>query len=201
MKKLNKKRLVCVLLIILIVVFGIFKILKSRDVKEENNTENQVVEIISDSPADEETPDVIDYINISNENKILACSVLGEFDNGKNLSIEQYLSVVYNALNSGYIGNNSKITYSEEEVKNIVYSIFNVELTENKSVEGLNYSEGVYKLDKNTSKKEELQNVESDVAAGSLYMMYEFNGNKYIAKLTTNGVTGENYVSSIISND
>ena len=179
---------------------GFTIIFKKKDLDNTTDRENIVTEIISNTAPDEETPEKILYLNMSNEEKVKCCSMLGTFENGKELTTDQYLQVVYNALNSNIIGGN-KNSYSEGEIKNIVYSIFNVELTENKSVDGLKYSNGIYEIERKEIKKYELENIESGVAAGNLYMVYKFDKSNYIAKLSTNGVTGENYVSSIVSNN
>lgn len=177
-----------------------------QDKKDEVNN-NTIQNVVNDNnneqkntnKEDEQTPDDINYMEMSYDNKIISSYILGEFNNGKELSTEQYLKVVYNALNNGYISSN-KTNYSEEEINNIVYSIFNVKLNEHKSVEGLTYTKGIYTLKKTESQKIELTNVQKDVAAGNTYVEFEVNGESYIAKLGTNTLTGETYIISIIEN-
>ena len=162
-----------------------------NDVNDNNNEQNNT------NKEDKQTPEDINYMEMSYDNKISCSFILGEFNNGKELSTEQYLKVVYNVLNNGYISSN-KTNYSEEEINNIVYSIFNVKLNEHKSVEGLTYTKGIYTLKKTEGKKIELSNVQKDVAAGNTYVEFDVNGTSYIAKLGTNTLTGETYIISII---
>ena len=117
--------------------------------------------------------------------------------NGQTLSTEEYLKVVYSALNNGYVESSKKI-YTEEEINNIVYSIFNVKLAENISIKGLKYQNGQYYFEKNDTKKIGLDNIERDTAARSIFILFEIDGISYIAKIATNTVTGENYIQSII---
>lgn len=172
-----------------------------NDEKNDNDIQNDVNDNNSNqkntNKEDEQTPEDINYMEMSYDNKISSSFILGEFNNGKELSTEQYLKVVYNALNKGYISSN-KTNYSEEEINNIVYSIFNVKLNEHKSIEGLTYTQGIYTLKKTESPKIELSNVQKDVAAGNTYVEFDVNGTSYIAKLGTNTLTGETYIISII---
>ena len=164
---------------------------------DHNDIDNEMTQHKNNSIEDIQTPEDIDYVEINNENKICSSFILGEFNNGRELSTEQYLKVVYNALNNGYISSN-KTNYSEEEINNFVYSIFNVKLNEHKSVEGLTYTKGIYTVKKTEGQKIELTNIQKDVAAGNTYVEFEVNGEKYVAKLGTNTITGETYVASII---
>lgn len=192
-KKFNYKKLFLILFIVILVIAIIIIVSKNSKVEEDIPD----IEISANAVEDEKVPEDITYINLSTENKILCCYSLGEFSSGQNLTVEQYLQVAYNALNNGYIETN-KTSFSEKEINDIVYSIFNVELAENQSIDGLNYENGKYKLEKKDTEKLEMQNFESSTAAGSLYVDYEINNQKYLARLNSNTVTGENYIQSIM---
>lgn len=200
MRRLNKKRVVCMAMIFFIIIASCLIIFREKDPKiEENNVqnENSIVEIVSDDAPDEETPEEIVYINMNNEEKIKCCSILGTFENGKKLSDEQYLKVAYNAINCGYV-NSNKTVYSKSEIDNIVYSIFNVTLINDQSIDGLSYDNGKYTYEGNVkSNVSSYETIESGNAAGNTYVMYSMNNKRYIARLTANGVTGEVYISSI----
>lgn len=196
-KKLNKKKVliigIMVLLAISYIMIELIQMARGEQVEIDDIPE---IEISEGAIVDEEPPEEIDYINISNENKILSCYVLGEFENGQTLSTEEYLNVVYSALNNGYVDSN-KDSFSENEINNIIYSIFNVKLSENKSINGLEYKNGKYELKKTDKQNIVLINSERGTAAGSVYIEYEIDGSTYIARLNTNTVTGEFYIQSI----
>lgn len=193
-KKGNSFSIIFIVILIIVVVL----ISKNNSKKDlNNNTQNQVIEIISNTLPDEETPEEIIYIDLNNEEKVKCCAMLGTFDDGKALTTEQYLKVVYNAINYGYVSS-SNDKYTEQEIEDIVYTIFNVELNENKSIDGLKYENGYYTIERKLGQRQELNIIESGTAVGSVYIMYELEGSNYIARLTTNGVTGKNYISSII---
>lgn len=175
---------------------GANNVTDNKTIKDDSTNYNSIKQK-SNNNEDKTTPKDINYMKISNENKICSSYILGKFENGKELSTEQYLKVAYNALNNGYILSN-KTNYSEEEINNIVYSIFNVKLNEHKSIEGLTYTKGIYTLKKVESKKIELNNVQNDVAAGNTYVEFDINGMSYTAKLGTNTLTGETYIISLI---
>ncbi|MBR2240290.1 MAG: hypothetical protein IJ890_02755 [Clostridia bacterium] len=103
-----------------------------------------------------------------------------------------YKDIVSNTIDG------TKEIETEEEINNIVYSIFNVKLAENISIKGLKYQNGQYYFEKNDTKKIGLDNIERDTAARSIFILFEIDGISYIAKIATNTVTGENYIQSII---
>ena len=192
-KKIKLKRIFVILILIVIIAFIIINVVKKDNVDDSIPD----IDISADSKPDEEKPEEITYVNLNTENKILSCYSLGDFSSGQNLTVEQYLEVAYNALNNGYI-ETSKTTFSEKEINDIGYSIFNVELAQQKSIDGLKYENGKYELIKNNSNSLVLENFETNTAAGSVYAEYEINGIKFTARLNTNTVTGQNYIQSII---
>lgn len=197
------KKIFTFLIIILLVIGLVFltkKLFEDKEVEANNIAVSNNIEIISNTVPDEEKDEEIKYIKLSNDDKVGACSILGTFENGKDLTTEQYLKVASNALSSGYI-KSDKTTYTENEINNIIYSIFDVKINGSQSVEGLSYSNGIYTLEKKGNAKANIEVLENGTAAGSVYSMYILDGKTYIAKLTTNGVTGENYVSSVIENN
>lgn len=181
---------------------------ENNNEKKENIEENKIeknldnkqkqakTQINENLHEDKKTPEGVNYIELTNEEKIGNCMILGEFENGKNLSPEQYLKVVNNVLNNVYNDQNKKI-YSAEEINDIVYFIFNTKLESNKSIDGLVFENGKYIFEKSNSEKNELKNVQIDVAAGTKYIEFEVNNKSYTAKLGTNTITGETYIVSI----
>lgn len=160
---------------------------------------------------DKEKPKSIFELNMSLENKALSVIVLDVFEDGNNLSPEQYLNVVYNALISGYVtfeGKTNNFEYTEAEINSIVYNIFGVELAENKSINGLKYENGTYILEPtNEDSILVIKNLERDVAAGTAYiefdlykensfMNHEYKG-KYIITMNQNTETSDKYVKSM----
>lgn len=192
-KKLNKTKVVGVIIILAILIYAIYILISAP---KSDFVDIPEVEIKAGAISDEETPEDIIYIELDNEQKILSCYCLGEFENGQTLSSENYLKVAYSALNNGYVKSN-KTTFSEEEINNIVYSIFGVKLPENSSIENLEYKNGKYIFKKTETENVKLENLERGTAAGSVFLEYEINGEFYISKITTNTVTGENYIQSI----
>ena len=193
-KKLNKIKLACTIIILSVIAYFVFDLIVAKtsrvveDIPEVEIKENAIV--------DEEKPDDVIYVKMNNENKILSCYCLGEFENGQTLSSEYYLKAAYSALNNGFV-ESKKTTFSEEEINNIVYSIFGVQLPENTSIENFEYKDGKYILKKTEKQNVTLENLERGTAAGSTFLEYEIDGDFYIAKITTNTVTGENYIQSI----
>lgn len=193
-KKLNKIKLACTIIILAVIAYFVFDLIVAKtsrvveDIPEVEIKENAIV--------DEEKPDDVIYVKMNNENKILSCYCLGEFENGQTLSSEYYLKAAYSALNNGFV-ESKKTAFSEEEINNIVYSIFGVQLPENTSIENFEYKDGKYILKKTEKQNVTLENLERGTAAGSTFLEYEIDGDFYIAKITTNTVTGENYIQSI----
>lgn len=193
-KKLNKIKLICTIVILAVIAYFIFDLIVAKSSKVVEDIPD--VQIKEGAIVDEEKPEDVIYVEMSNENKILSCYCLGEFENGQSLSSEYYLKAAYSALNNGFV-EAKKTTFSEEEINNIVYSIFGVKLPENISIDNLEYKNGKYILKKTERQNLSLENLERGTAAGSTFLEYEIDGEFYIAKITTNTVTGENYIQSI----
>lgn len=203
------KKIIFIIVILAILIIGFFEI-KSK--KNNNETNNEVEQQIENNGEyfDLEVPDTVDEFEITQENQIYSSIILNEFENGKSLTTEQYLTVVCNALANGYvtIENNESNIYTDTQINSIVYNIFGVELKENKSVNGLNYENGVYKLEKQPDDYiYEMKNSQYDVAAGTAYLEFELYKEKasgeeeyigiYSAKITQNTVNGNMYIQSL----
>ena len=126
----------------------------------------------------------IKKIEISGEELLNILLDTAPFDDGTNLSTQQYLEIVYNALNENYISEyknrrekgKDSAEYTAEEINGIVYSLFGVTMPNNESMgSALVYKNGKYTLqfsDRGTSVPI-AKNVENDVAAGSIYITYD----------------------------
>lgn len=203
------KKIIFIIVILVILIIGFFEI-KSKKINNENN--NEVEQQIENNGEnfDLEVPDTVDEFEITQENQIYSSIILNEFEDGKNLTTEQYLTVVCNALANGYvtIANNESNIYTDTQINSIVYNIFGVELKENKSVNGLDYENGVYKLKKQPDDYiYEMKNLQYDAATGIAYLEFELYKEKasgeeedigrYSTKIMQNTVTGNMYIQSI----
>ncbi len=193
-KKLNKIKLISTIVILTAIAYFVFILISTKTSKVVEDIPD--IQIKEGAIVDEEKPEDVIYVEMNNENKILSCYCLGEFENGQSLSAEYYLKAAYSALNNGFV-ESRKTKFSEEEINNIVYSIFGVQLPENISIENLEYKDGKYILKKTEKQNVYLENLERGTAAGSTFLEYEIEGESYIAKITTNTVTGENYIQSV----
>ncbi|MBQ3409067.1 MAG: hypothetical protein IJH12_07700 [Clostridia bacterium] len=134
------------------------------------------------------------------------------FDNGAELTTEQYLAIVYNALNEDYVvidtnrrahAGNGTATFSVDEINNIVYTLFGVVLRENADYgDVMKYSDGKYIVkysDRGTSVPV-AKDIEYDTAAGTKYINYELylseDGNeKYVGQYAI----GKSNVSGVVT--
>ena len=122
-------------------------------------------------------------ITISNEEILDILLDTEPFDDVSNLSVDRKLEIVYHALNEGKIAayksrNNgsASVEYTEGEINGVIYSLFGVELEQNKSYgESLIYSDGKYTLKHSDrgSVTPVAKNIQSDVAAGTSYTEYD----------------------------
>ena len=215
MKKNSIKSIVLLILIILVAVGVGYKLAKNENQSIHNNGSNEtIIEKIQDETSknegDEVKPKDIQNIDISIENQIYSVAVLEDFSDGNNLSTEQYLKVVHESIANGYINLPNVIEkkeISEELVNSIVYKIFGVELKENKSIDGMEYKDGVYKIEtKRSGFIFLIQDKTTDSAAGTAYTKFklfkEFASGKedylgeYEILMVHNTVTGEPYIKS-----
>ena len=107
------------LLLCLVCIFLFIKISAKKDNEEVGVQDIPEIEISENITPDEESPEDVVYIKLSTENKILSGLTLGEFENGQNLTTEQYLKVAFYVLNNNLV-ESSKKTYSVSEINNIV---------------------------------------------------------------------------------
>ncbi len=173
---------------------------------DSNTNENVTNTAESQSSSDNNTNDT-KKIEISNENILNILMDTDNFIDGANLSTEAYLSIVYNALNEGYIvldeersnqSGKSTVIYSVDEINSIVYSLFGVELKENMSYgDVLIYKDGKYTMQFSDrgSVIPVAKNVEYDAAAGTRYITYELyyeeNGSEDFRGTYTIGISGQ----------
>ena len=195
-----------------IVLFIIFLVIIKLDNKNnvENNAGNQNNET-AEIHGDVQKPNNVVNIEIDKDNLIYSVAVLDNFDDGKKLSTEQYLQVVYNAISNKYIDFDDKIENNqipEQLVNSLVYKIFGVELQENISINGMEYADRVYKISpKRSGYIYLIQNKTIDSAAGTsyesfdLYKEYASGSEQYMGRYTVstvqNTVTGETYIKSL----
>lgn len=149
----------------------------------------------------------IKKIEISDENILNILMDTDNFIDGANLSTDEYLSIVYNALNEGYIvldeersnqSGKSSVTYSVDEINSIVYSIFGVKLKDNMSLgDVLVYKNGKYTMQFSDrgAVVPVAKNVQYDAAAGTQYITYELyyeeNGSEDLKGTYTIGISGQ----------
>ena len=215
MRKLNIKKVVVLIAIILISI-GIGYTISNKNERDKYKKEAEQTEQVEQTEEkniannDQEKPRKINTIEISTENQIYAIATLGSFENGKELTVNQYLEVVYNGICNGYIKIGEvkeKNEISEEQVNNIVYSIFGIELNENKSIEGMEYRDGVYKIyPQRLDYIYMIENISRDSAAGSSYIEFDLykelasGQEQYMGRYTlvtvNNTITGESYIRS-----
>ncbi|MBR2743811.1 MAG: hypothetical protein IKE01_00740 [Clostridia bacterium] len=210
MKKVNIKSIMLMMLIV-IAAMGIgYKLATNKDNNKDDVVEEAQNEIIKQEE-DTIKPKKIQSIDISMENQIYCAAILGDFEEGKKLSTDQYLSVVHNGIANGYINLPDVIEkkeISEEIVNSIVYKIFGIELAENKSTEGMEYNDGKYKIDtKRAGYIFLIQDKTTDSAAGTAYTIFnlykefasgkEEHVGKYEVSRVQNTVTGESYIKSL----
>lgn len=221
----QRKKIVWIIFLAILLIIIIFGINKMNDnnknsltnsqeniINNDENNSNIEITTATVSP-DEDIPEDIKLIKMSQEDKMYSVLVLDSFENGKTLTTEQYLNVVYNALNYGYISVNKKMKdnkYTEDEINNIVYTIFGTKLKENKSIQGLKYQDGIYEFEPlDDDLKHIIKNSEAGAAAGNVYVEFElymenilgsqeYKG-KYTIILGQNTETGERYIKSMNS--
>ncbi len=225
MKELNIKKVIVLIIIVLIAIGIGYSIPKKNQEQTDENEAVQTAEQANETDQqveqpkgqteektenDKEKPADIVRVEISTENQIYAAAILNNFENGKNLTTDQYLEVVYNAICNGYIKIDSvkeKNEISKEQVNNIVYTMFGTELNENKSIDGMKYDNGMYKISpKKAGYVYMTENISRDSAAGTsytefdLYKEYASGQEEYMGKYTMstvqNTVTGESYIKS-----
>ena len=152
--------------------------------KEENNKQED-----NEEKSDKKDVKELKKITISDEELVDILIDAKPFEDVSEISTEEMLTIVYNALNENKIKaykdrrkDKAKVEYTEGEVNGIVNSIFGTKLKENKSVgTSFTYKDGVYTLEHSDRGDEipEAKNIESDVAAGTMYINYDLyvNGN------------------------
>lgn len=222
---MSRKRIIGFIFLVILLVFIII-LANKGNYNSKNNFSNTQENITSNNEdiynieiktediiPDEDIPEELEIIAMSQEEKIYSILVLKSFENSKALTTDQYLKVAYNAINNGYISINRKIEdnrYTEKEIKSIIYTIFEIELNENKSIEGLKYQDGIYELEpSNNDFTPVIKNMDDGIAAGTVYVDFElytedvsgnqaFKGNYNIA-LCQNTETGERHIKSMKS--
>ncbi|MBO5349189.1 MAG: hypothetical protein J6A89_05160 [Clostridia bacterium] len=150
---------------------------------ESDNEQNKISEsenkVNSNNKTNDSTSNFdIEKIDISIENKLLIAHYLEDFENVNELTTEDMLNAISRGLNYDWIKLESIVendrAYSEKQIKSVVYSVFGVELKENKSVVGLEYKNGNYRLTQGDGDPiPVLYNLTTDVAAGTVYCKYE----------------------------
>lgn len=161
---------------------------------DENINKNTVNNIVQNNIVNEINTNNkrIKEISLSDDEILNILIDVEPFDGVEELSDDKKIAIVYNALNENKIkeyksrGNNQAYAeYEESEINGIIYSLFGVKLLENKSYGSVFiYKDGKYVLE-HSDRGEELlvaQNVERDVAAGTVYINYDLyrrmNGNQ-----------------------
>lgn len=202
---MNKKIFIYMIIasIFIVISFVVYK--KVNDRRKQNQIEeNLLIENkieYSEKEAnyiqnDEVKPEEIENIELNETNQILGCMILEEINNSGILTDEEMLKIVYNLINGEIIKvENNEI--SVKEVNDILYKMFNRQLSENSSIENMNYENDKYAIIKSSNDIGKIENDEFGVAMGSTYMKFEYNGEKYLAKFATNTVTGERFIQSI----
>ena len=204
MKKSIKNIIIIILMIS--VAFGVYYFIdkvgnkirwgNATEEKIENSVDNEITEgNVENNESNEEQDseelvenkqiqnDDIKKIELSDEEIVDILIDADPFDSGIELSTEKKLAIVYNALNENKINayknrgeGQAKVEYSAGEINGIVYSLFGVALSENKSYgTSFEYKDGKYILE-HSDRGESVpvaKNIESDVAAGTMYINYD----------------------------
>lgn len=155
---------------------------KVENTTEQNKEENNEQE---DNKEKSEKKDVkeLKKITISDEELVDILIDAKPFEDVSEISTEEMLTIVYNALNENKIEayknrgkDKAKVEYTEGEVNGIVNSIFGTKLKENKSLgTSFTYKNGIYTLE-HSDRGESVpvaKNIENDVAAGTRYINYD----------------------------
>lgn len=194
----SSKIIVVLLVMILIAVLGVggyFLYKTTTKIEEQNNEISKLKENESNTLKEENTlVNSNKNLNMSIEEKMYCIALLDDFSDGTKLTTEQYLSVVYNAINRGYIKISNEnessdgYSYSESEINNIVYNLFGVNLQENKSYGGvLTYKNGTYEfVGADGDAVPLIKNLKEDSASGKvtfdLYMEDVLDNQEYKGK-------------------
>lgn len=149
-----------------------------------NETQNEVKDNTANvEKSSEKANNELKEITISDDEILDILIDAKAFESVSELTTDDMLLIVYNALNEGKIKaykdrdtNAAKVTYTEGEVNGIIYSLFGVKLDKNKSLgTSFVYKDGVYTLE-HSDRGESVpvaKNVENDVAAGTMYICYD----------------------------
>lgn len=137
----------------------------------------------------------ISKINLSDENLAYAVSELNNFSDGMKLTTDDYMRVAYNMINDKIvkIENDSDlkgtINVSEDEINNIIYSIFGVKLNKQGSYgDVLKYQNSQYILQKSDrGSSPVIKNISTDIAAGTKYITYDLYISDYTNTETYKG--------------
>ena len=165
------------------------EITKGNGENNESNEEQDSEELVENKKTQSND---IKKIELSDEELIDILIDVEPFDSGIELSTEKKLAIVYNALNENKINayknrgeGQAKVEYSVSEINGIVYSLFGVALSENKSYgTSFEFKDGKYILE-HSDRGESFpvaKNLTRDAAAGSAYISYDLyyveNGNE-----------------------
>ena len=146
---------------------------------------------------DIETPQNIDYKKLNEMDMLQGAFSVGEFQNGKSLTSAQYTNAAALLLQESN-KDSARTFYTEEEVKNVVYSVFNVELNEYVSTSYMKHINKGFELSSDVEDmNKKIEIISRDVAAGTIYISFVSVNQKYMAKIATNTLTNEKYVQSI----
>lgn len=203
----------------------------SSENNEIENTVNNVIDNVSKNNTDENTVNKtgddnqteknenemssgVKKLQISDEAILNILIDTEPFENGANLSTQQYLAIVYNALNEDYVvidkdrssdSGNGKVEFTVDEINSIIYSLFGVTL---KSYENYGdvfiYKNGKYILqhsDRGASVPV-AKSVSKDAAAGTAYINYDLylrDENEGIEDFNGSYSIGRSGVTSFVS--
>ena len=174
---------------------------------KEQDTEKNVEEHVENKQTESND---IKKIELSDEEIVDILIEADPFESGIELSTEKKLAIVYNALNENKINayknrgeGQAKVEYSAGEINGIVYSLFGVALSENKSYgTSFEYKDGKYILE-HSDRGESVpvaKNIESDVAAGTMYINYDlYMSNNGKEVVVGSYAIGKSHVTSFVT--
>lgn len=185
---MKKNKTLLIVLVLVILGIGVFCIINKNDNDKDEIVNNEQIETNENMDYDnsiekELQEEGVKKITISDEEILNIFIDVEPFDNEVDLSTDEKLAIVYEALNKNKIEayksrkiESTKVEYTEGEINGIVYSLFGVVLSENKSYKNVFiYENGKYTLVRSDSKDKETvaKDIERDVAAGTVYMNYK----------------------------
>lgn len=216
MKKLN---IILIIILIIILVVGGYTIVRLNneiDEHKESNYQNKSSTKTNVNKTNQILEGKLEGTNIKEfsidnlEGILSALEGIPDFEDGKMLNVEEYLLVAYTVLNNGYIEYDTKDNkFTESEMNSIVYKIFDVQLKEHKSVQGLIYKNGEYEFLGSTgdavpvvknikivSSNENTKTVEYDLYLESVMSDEPQFSAKYKTVIKLNSQTGNYYIES-----